>query len=254
MKNGVFCFLPGNGSVEPTAESGFQWKIQNILKSYGRLYYLLIKIFSPVLINPFSQKKIRKVLKNCDEKSIILNLGSGPTYYMNRKDIINVDLFPFNEVDMLANVDNLPIENETVDVIINVAMLEHVGDPEKVVGEMHRILKPGGRVICYLPFMVPYHAAPNDFQRWTVTGIRKLFSSFDPVEVSVGCGPTSGMLWVFQEWLSILLSFGSKTLHDILFLALMVMTAPIKLLDVFMVKFPYADRVASGFYVFGKKR
>jgi len=254
FKNGRFRFLPGSELAEATAESGLQWKVQNILKSQGRLYYLLIKIFSPVLANPFSQKKIREMLRNFDEESIILNLGSGPTYYMNRKDIINVDIFPFREIDVLANVDNLPIENETVDVIISVAMLEHVGDPKKVVEEMHRVLKPGGRVICYLPFMVPYHAAPNDFQRWTVTGIQKLFSSFDPVEVSVGCGPTSGMLWVFQEWLSVLLSFGSRILHDILFLALMVFTAPIKLLDVFMVKFPDADKVASGFYVFGEKR
>jgi len=213
----------------------------------------MIKIFSPVLINSFSQRKIRKILKNFDENSIILNFGSGPTYYMNRRDIINVDLYPFNEVDIVADVANLPIENETADLIINVATLEHVAEPKRVVGEMHRILKKEGRVICYLPFMVPFHAAPNDFYRWTVTGIQKLFSSFDHVEVSVGCGPTSGMLWVFQEWFSVLLSFGSKTLHDILFFALMGLTAPIKLLDVFMVKLPYAEKVASGFYIFGEK-
>jgi len=57
-----------------------------------------------------------------------------------------------------------------------------------------------------------------------------------------------------QEWLSILLSFGSKTLHDILFLALMVITAPIKMLDMLMVKLPYAEKIASGFYVIGEKR
>jgi len=245
--------LPERELAEPRAESGFQWKIQSLLKSYGALYYFLIKVFSPVLINPFSQRKIQRILKDFDEDSIILNFGSGPMYYMNRKDIINVDLSCFDEVDIIANVANLPVENETVDLVINVAMLEHVAEPQKVVGEMHRILKPGGRVICYVPFMVPFHAAPNDFHRWTVSGIQKLFSCFGHVDISVGCGPTSAMLWVFQEWLSVLLSFGSKTLHDILFLALMIFSAPIKLLDLFMAKLPHAEKVASGFYVFGKK-
>jgi SAM-dependent methyltransferase len=213
----------------------------------------LIKIFSPVFINPFSQRKIKKILQTYDEKTVILNLGSGPNYFFNREDIINVDLFPFKEVDMVADVAALPVEDESVDLIINVAMLEHVADPKAVVREMYRMIRKGGKIICYLPFMVPFHAAPNDFQRWTTAGIRQLFSNFGHLEISVGCGPTSGMLWVFQEWLSLLLSFGSKTVHDILFLCFMVLTVPLKLLDVFMARLPHAERVASGFYVFGEK-
>lgn len=82
---------------------------------------------------------------------------------------------------------------------------------------------------------------------------RKFFSNFDELEVFVGAEPTSSFLWVFQEWLSILLSFGSKTLHDILFLILIVATSPIKLLNFFMVKLPYAENIASGFGVIGEK-
>ena len=253
VKNGVFFFLPVDGLPEPPTGSGLQERVQNVLKAHGKLYYLLIKIFSPVFINPFSQRKIRKIIDAYDENSIILNVGSGPTYFLDHKDIINVDLFPFREVDIVADVEALPIEDRSLDLIINVAMLEHVEDPKCVIGEMYRILKGGGRIICYLPFIVPFHAAPNDFQRWTIAGIKNLFSSFHHLEVSIGCGPTSGMLWVFQEWLSLLLSFGNRTVHDILFLCLMVFTFPLKLLDAFMVKLPYADRVASGFYVFGEK-
>jgi SAM-dependent methyltransferase len=253
VRNEVFFFLPVDEAPVPTTGSGLQERMQNALKAYGKLYYLLIKIFSPVFVSPFSQKKIRKIMNAYGENSIILNLGSGPTYFLGRKDIINVDLFPFREVDIVADVGALPIEDRSLDLIINIAMLEHVADPKCVIGEMYRILKGGGRIICYLPFIVPFHVAPNDFQRWTIAGIKNLFSSFHHLEVSIGGGPTSGMLWVFQEWLSLLLSFGNRTVHDILFLCLMVFTVPLKLLDAFMVKLPYADRVASGFYVFGEK-
>ena len=101
--------------------------------------------------------------------------------------------------------------------------------------------------------MPPFHAAPDDFYRWTISGARELFSQFSEVDVFVGAGPASGFLWVLQEWLSILLSFGSKTLHDILFLTLMGLTWPVKFLDLFMVKLPYAENIASGFCVVAKK-
>jgi SAM-dependent methyltransferase len=166
------------GAPEPVAESGLQGRVQNILKTYGKLYYFLIKTFSPVFMSPFSQRKIRKIIGAYDENSIILNLGSGPTYFLNRKDIINVDLFPFRELDIVTDVKPLPIEDGSVELNINVGMLEHVADPKSVTGQMYRILKGGGRIICYLPFMVPFYAAPNDFQRWTIAGIRNLFLSF----------------------------------------------------------------------------
>jgi SAM-dependent methyltransferase len=134
-------------------------------------------------------------------------------------------------------------------------MLEHVADPKSVIGEMYRILKSGGRIICYLPFIVPFHAAPNDFQRWTIPGIRKLFSDVGnmEIEIGIGAGPTSGMLWVLQEWLAIFFCFGIRGLHDLIFKVLMVFTAPVKLLDLLLTRFPYPDKIASGFYVVGKQ-
>jgi len=36
-------------------------------------------------------------------------------------------------------------------------------------------------------------------------------------------------------------------------LVLMVLTAPVKLFDIFMVKLPHVERVSSGFYVFAEK-
>jgi hypothetical protein len=91
-----------DGVPDPIAGCGLQGRVQNVLKTYGKLYYLLIKIFSPVFINPFSQRKIRKIIDAYDENSIILNLGSGLTYFLDCKDIINVDLLPFREVDIVV--------------------------------------------------------------------------------------------------------------------------------------------------------
>ena len=37
-------------------------------------------------------------------------------------------------------------------------VLEHIKDPIRAVGEMHRILKKGGKIFVYVPSIYPYHA------------------------------------------------------------------------------------------------
>lgn len=253
VQNNALCFLPGDRTPAGTTGKGLKSNIQEKLKRHGKTYKTLLKLFKPVFANPVYRKKCRKILRQYDDRSIILNLGSGPSVYLNREDIINVDIFAFDAVDLVADASRLPIEDESADLIINCAMLEHVQRPEAIVNEMFRVSKKGAQIICYLPFIVPFHAAPDDFYRWTSSGAKTLFAGFDELEVFAGAGPTSGLLWVFQEWLSILFSFGSKTLHDIIFLVLMTITSPIKLLDILMLRLPCAENIASGFCVIGRK-
>jgi len=252
VQNDVYCFLPGDRKSQDTAGSGMLGKTQDVLKRYGKLYYFLLKVFAPVYGKRLF-KELEKVLENYDMSRIILNLGSGPVHLKNRTDIINVDIFAFDEVDIVADCEDLPIENNTVDMIINVGMLEHVKSPEDVVAEMHRILKSKGRAICFLPFMQPFHAAPYDYQRWTLPGLKSLFSEFSNIDAGIAAGPTSGMLWVLQEWVSIVVSFGSKRIHDIVFLSLMLMTFPLKYVDIMITRFPDSEKIASGFFVIAEK-
>jgi len=252
-QNQAFCFLPSLGLPVTTAGVSVLGKIQNILKQYGSLYYYIINIFAPV----FPCKKFRNIvteqIATHGSEAVILNLGSGPQILKGRNDIINVDIFAFNGVDIMADATDLPIEDDSVDLVISVAMLEHVSCPIVVVDEILRVLKPAGKVLAYVPFMVPFHAAPHDFHRWSKPGLIHLFREYEVLEVGVGAGPTSGMLYVQLEWIAMILSFGSKTVHDLLFLMFMIVCSPIKLLDIFLIKHPNAEKIASGFYILARK-
>lgn len=254
IQNGSFCYLSACGYSQDTAGKGFLGWLQGTLKKYGNLYYTLLKIFSPVLPSRSSRKKFQELLAIHGEEHIILNLGSGPYRLSGRKDIINIDISSFDQVDIVSDASNLMILDETVDLIINNAMLEHVGNPLAVIDEMYRVLQKGGTSFCFLPFMQPYHAAPDDYYRWTIAGAKILFSKFDEVEVFVGAGPTSGFLWILQEWLAVLSSFGNKTLHDITLLIFMLFSAPLKLFDILLEKLPNAQNIASGFCIIAKKK
>jgi SAM-dependent methyltransferase len=253
IQNNALCFLQGDHKPWRSSGKSLLGRIQDILKHNGSSYYFLKGLFKPVWKSRKCRQLMTGLLHQYGQKAVILNLGSGPRILQRRKDIINVDLFAFDEVDMVSDAEDMPLKNDTVDLVLSLAMLEHVVHPERMVREMYRLLRPGGEAFCYVPFLVPFHAAPHDFYRWTMSGVRTLFQDYEQVEVGIGAGPTSAMLWVMQEWLSILLSFGSRRLHDIILLGLMVLTAPFKIMDTFLVWHPQAAKISSGFYILAKK-
>jgi len=193
-----------------------------------------------------------EIIKNIGADKIIVNLGSGPKKL--REDIINIDFHPFNNVDIVANIGNLPFRDNSVDIIINEAVLEHSKNPQALVKEMYRVLKPGGLIYITTVFVASFHSSPNDYYRWSKEGLRELLRDFEEKETGVICGPTSAMLSIFNEWLATLFSFGLKYLHQILLLIFIIITSPLKLLDYLISKFSSAQNIAYGFYYIGKKK
>lgn len=61
------------------------------------------------------------------------------------------DLNP-NAADIVLNIEDIALPDDSVDVIICSHVLEHVDDG-KALHEMHRILRPGGRVLLMFPIV-----------------------------------------------------------------------------------------------------
>jgi ubiquinone/menaquinone biosynthesis C-methylase UbiE len=161
-------------------------------------------------------------------------------------------MFAYDNVDMTCDVENLPLRDNCVDVIINESLLEHVPAPGKVVGEMRRVLKEGGMAYCLAPFMLSFHAAPGDYTRWTIEGLRNLYKDFEILELKAG-GPTAALLSITQEWVAIIGSFGSRRLYLALYLVIIILTFPLKFLDIVLKHHPYAKNIADVFYLVARK-
>jgi SAM-dependent methyltransferase len=223
-------------------------KLKTVFKEWNKIYDLLIKVLSPVFI----QMKLKKFIKeNIHNETVALNLGSGNSNLSEK--ITNVDIFPYENVNVCCDINNIPLADDSVDVVINIAVLEHVTSPEKVMDEIYRILKKGGIVYTYFPFIQPYHASPHDYSRRTIEGMKILHQKFDIREIRIGAGPTSGFLWVFQEWLALLLSFGIKRIHHYVYLFIMMVTFPLKYLDLILSKFSSSNILSSAFILIAKK-
>lgn len=135
---------------------------------------------------------LAETLKQYPVGSSIVELGSGSRRV--RRDVTNVDLFAFPNVDIVADIASVPLENQSADLVILDSVIEHVPDPARVVSEARRLLKSGGRLFINCPFIFPYHGYPNHFQNFTRDGLQHLLREFSSCDIQTTFGPMTA--WV----------------------------------------------------------
>ncbi len=132
----------------------------------GPPYPLMIRLFSPV----HGRDMTPNFLNSFDlEKDLVADLGSGTSYYSDR--VICVDGACYPTVHVVSDLQGLPFRDDSISGLLSIAVLEHVPDPAALVREMKRVLRPGGPVLCFVPFIQGYHASPRDYQRVTAQGL-----------------------------------------------------------------------------------
>lgn len=116
--------------------------------------------------------------------SVLLDGGCGrtapvlKTFAGKVRRRIGVDLVefttPIDGIELIrTDMGEVPLPDNSVDVVMARSVMEHVVDPEKVYREMWRILKPGGHFIFLTGNLWDYSAlvailVPNRFHPWIV--------------------------------------------------------------------------------------
>jgi SAM-dependent methyltransferase len=133
---------------------------------------------------------------------IVLDCGAGfRDIYID--NVVNFEIAGYPSTDVLGVGEVLPFKSSTFDAVLSSAVLEHVKDPWLCASEILRVLKPGGELICCVPFLQPLHGYPHHYYNMSGQGLRNLFGDNLDVQkhyVPPSTSPIWSLAWILQSW------------------------------------------------------
>jgi len=143
----------------------------------------------------------------------ILDVGCGvkpyyPFFAEVASEYVGVDVVDNPAAELKGPVEALPVEDGSFDVVLCTQVLEHCDDPARAVSELHRVTRPGGRVLASTHGVQVYHPSPVDYWRWTHEGLKRLFvtsAEWSSVEVEPAAGTASALAMLLGTYVEIAL-------------------------------------------------
>ncbi|MGH6875840.1 MAG: methyltransferase domain-containing protein [Rhizomicrobium sp.] len=196
-------------------------------------------------------KVLAEVSRSTVERPRVLVVGAGQGRFSDPADVVYTDVAFSPGLNAIADAHDLPFGDCEFDLVIAIAVLEHVADPHRVVDEVWRVLKPHGCVFAATPFLEPVHMGAYDFTRFTYLGHRRLFRRFSDLASGIREGPGTVLAWSLQSLLISL--FSGRNWRRVAKVVGLVITLPIKYLDRIAQRNPAAIDGAGGVFFFGRK-
>lgn len=133
-------------------------------------------LFRPVDVRRHNRTALSDLLaRYAKEGNVVYDIGCGDQPLADVVRLLQcvyvgvdvADGFYAQKPDIVGSATHVPVPNDTADIVLSSQVLEHLERPIDALQEAHRILKPGGLLLCSFPFLYPIHAAPFDYGRYT---------------------------------------------------------------------------------------
>lgn len=176
--------------------TGRSVSIQKVINFFPKQLRLM---FNPrrYAIETFVSEKSKELKK----RSVVLDAGAGPCPYKKMFSHCEYEATDFKDpykiLDFTCTLDKIPKKNNSYDAVVCTEVLEHVEYPQKVMNELHRILKKGGKLILTCPQEWMVHQKPYNFYYFTNYGLESLLKNagFSSYEVK----PQGGYFWFLAD-------------------------------------------------------
>lgn len=138
---------------------------------------------------------IRKITQTYDFTGSVLDIGCGEKPYINMfsktTKYIGIDFKSYSKNKEYAygkpnmyftskySINHrLPFDSHTFDHIVSFQVLEHHPEPEKLIQESRRVIKPGGYLLLSFPFIWSLHEIPHDYCRFSEYYIMRVLKKY----------------------------------------------------------------------------
>lgn len=209
-----------------------------------------------------AEKYLQKFSSNYG--SVIYDLGCGEMPYKDfflqfADKYVGVDwsgTFHQLKADIISDLNKpLPIESQIADTVVSFSVIEHLSEPQTMLNEAYRILKPGGTMILQVPWQWWVHEAPYDYFRFSPHGLKYLFEKAGFKEITVE--PAAGF---FTMWFLKFNYFTSRFIWGPRILKIMIKSALVPIWYLLQLLAPLLDKLdrnwaaeAPGYWVIARK-
>ena len=172
------------------------------LKNLDR-YYIRSAIF----------KALKKSLHNLNGNLLDIGCGKMPykSYILENYQVstyIGLDIETAKEYDKDVKPDftwngiTMPFKDASFNCAFGTEVLEHCPDPEIVLKEVYRVLKPDGVLFFTVPFLWNLHEVPHDEYRFTPFSLKRHLknSGFSEVKIEATGGWHASMAQMLGLW------------------------------------------------------
>ncbi len=129
----------------------------------------------------YLEEFIREAAKSLPSTAVVLDAGAGSCPYKSlfahaqyeSADFCQANM-QYAEINYICDLTNIPVEESRYDLVLCSQVIEHTPEPEAVLRELYRVLKPNGQLLLSAPLFYQEHGQPYDFYRYTQFGHRYL--------------------------------------------------------------------------------
>lgn len=152
-------------------------RLRNEVHAWLRSHDLdLLSAYPYFIPKKLLRERIRSVASHA--RGILLDIGCGDRPYQlllpHVHRYVGMDLDARRRPDVVGAAEQLPFRDRVADTVLCTEVLEHSPEPEQVLREIRRVLRPGGTLILTTPMCWNLHYEPHDYFRFTCYGLALL--------------------------------------------------------------------------------
>jgi SAM-dependent methyltransferase len=111
----------------------------------------------PILRRIYNDEFFARLLAARKPSGISVEVGAGPGFFKQiAPNVVSTDLIWCPWLDAIADAQKLPFRAGGVSNVFGLDMLHHLARPMSFLGEVSRVLVPGGRLILIEPWITPF--------------------------------------------------------------------------------------------------
>jgi SAM-dependent methyltransferase len=126
----------------------------------------------------FNWQFIEKTARLLPAKAEVLDVGAGRGDFkpiFANHSYLGLDIYPYPEIDLAVDLIELcPFKEESFDLVVLANVIEHIYDYRAIMTQVANLLKPGGRILVTVPFLLKLHQEPVDYHRYTRYALAQL--------------------------------------------------------------------------------